>query len=93
MHALAEEFGQSAVLTRDWLSRVDLHWGSERLIDISKGIWNPRSYAVTLTIVSDPHGRWTGVHSGFRSGPGTSQIGTGSRCVSRSSRRPGRSRV
>ena len=64
MRTLAEEFGQSAVLTRDWLSRVDLHWGSERLIDISKGIWNSRSYAATLTIVSDPRGRYDDGHHG-----------------------------
>ncbi len=64
MHALAEEFGHNAVLTREWLSRVDLQWGSERLIDISKGIWNPRSYAATLTIVSDPHGQYDDGHHG-----------------------------
>ncbi len=54
MHALATEFGQRAVLTRDYLTRVDFGWGPERLIDTSKGIWNPKSYAATLTIISDP---------------------------------------
>jgi putative restriction endonuclease len=54
MHALATEFGQRAVLTRDWLTRVDFGWGPERLIDTSKGIWNPQSYGATLTIISDP---------------------------------------
>ncbi len=54
MHALATEFGQRAVLSREWLSRVDFGWGPERLIDTSKGIWNPQTYAATLTIVSDP---------------------------------------
>lgn len=54
MHALASEFAGSTALSRTWLSRVDFGWGPERLIDSSKGIWNPRSYAATLTIISDP---------------------------------------
>lgn len=54
MHALAQEFGQRAVLTREWLTRVDFGWGPERLIDTSKGIWNPQPYTATLTIISDP---------------------------------------
>jgi putative restriction endonuclease len=54
MHALASEFAQAAVLTSSWLGRVDFGWGPERLKDVGKGIWNPSSYAATLTIVSDP---------------------------------------
>jgi putative restriction endonuclease len=54
MHAIATQFAGSTALTRSWLSRVDFGWGPERLIDTSKGIWNPASYAATLTIVSDP---------------------------------------
>lgn len=54
MRAMAAEFGKNAVLTREWLNRVDFGWGPERLIDTSRGIWNPRSYLATLTIVSDP---------------------------------------
>lgn len=54
MHTLATEFAGSPTLTRDWLSRVDFGWGPERIVDTSKGIWNPQSYAATLTIVSDP---------------------------------------
>ena len=53
MHALAQEFSQSAVLTSDWLSHVDFGWGPERVKDTTKGIWNPSAYAATLTIVSD----------------------------------------
>lgn len=65
MHALATEFGQQAVLTREWLSRVDFGWGPERLIDTSKGIWNPSAYAATLTIVSDPESEYDdGDHGG-----------------------------
>ncbi|WP_345461393.1 HNH endonuclease [Nocardioides marinquilinus] len=54
MHALATEFAQSAVLTSKWLGRVDFGFGPERVKDVGKGIWNPSSYAGTLTIVSDP---------------------------------------
>jgi len=58
MHALATEFAQRTVLTSEWLRRVDFGWGPERLKDTSKGIWNPTSYAATLTIVSDPKGEY-----------------------------------
>jgi putative restriction endonuclease len=54
MHALAAEFAQNAVLTSRWLGRVDFGFGPERVKDVGKGIWNPSSYAGTLTIVSDP---------------------------------------
>lgn len=54
MHALATEFAQNAVLTSRWLGRVDFGFGPERVKDVGKGIWNPSSYAGTLTIVSDP---------------------------------------
>lgn len=54
MHALATEFAQNAVLTSRWLGRVDFGFGPERVKDVGKGIWNPASYAGTLTIVSDP---------------------------------------
>jgi putative restriction endonuclease len=58
MQVLASEFEQHAVLTSDWLSRVDFGWGPERVKDVSKGIWNPANYAATLTIVSDPAGEY-----------------------------------
>lgn len=58
MHALATEFAQNAVLTSKWLGRVDFGFGPERVKDVGKGIWNPSSYAGTLTIVSDPDGEY-----------------------------------
>lgn len=58
IHKLNAEFYQRTVLTREWLSNVELSWGRERLIDTSKGIWNPRSYAATLTIVSNPESEY-----------------------------------
>lgn len=65
MHSLATEFSQNAVLTSRWLSRVDFGWGPERIKDVGKGIWNPSSYAATLTIVSDPDSEYDdGDHGG-----------------------------
>lgn len=58
MHALATEFAQNAVLTSKWLGRVDFGFGPERVKDVGKGIWNPSSYAGTLTIVSDPNSEY-----------------------------------
>lgn len=54
MHTLAEQFAEQPVLDRKWLGRVDFGYGPTRVIDINKGIWNPREFAATLTIVSDP---------------------------------------
>ncbi|GAA1713822.1 HNH endonuclease [Dietzia cercidiphylli] len=65
MHALASEYAVSPTLTREWLSRLDFGWGPERIIDTSKGIWNPSAYAATLTIVSNPDGEYDdGDHGG-----------------------------
>ncbi len=51
----AEQSG--GFLTRDELSDFDLGDGtSRRLIDTSKGIWNPRDLVATLSIVSSPDG-------------------------------------
>lgn len=58
MHAVAQEFAEKAVLTWRWLESVDFGWGPQRLKDASKGIWNPRDYQATLTIVSDPDGEY-----------------------------------
>lgn len=44
-------------LTRTELSDFDIGGGQRRrLIDMSKGIWNPRDLDATLTIVSSPNG-------------------------------------
>ncbi len=44
-------------ITRSELSSFDLGDGTRRrLIDLSKGIWNPRELAATLSIVSSPDG-------------------------------------
>ncbi len=58
MHALATEFASNPTLTRQWLTQVDFGWGPQRILDTSKGIWNPQTYAATLTIVSDPNSEY-----------------------------------
>jgi len=65
MNALASEYAGNPTLTRDFLNRLDFGWGPERIIDTTKGIWNPKEYAATLTIVSDPDGEYDdGDHGG-----------------------------
>ncbi len=58
MHRLATRVAQSGgFLTRAELSDFDLGDGTRRrLIDTSKGIWNPRDLNATLSIVSSPDG-------------------------------------
>ena len=65
MNALASEYAGNPTLTRDFLNRLDFGWGPERIIDTTKGIWNPKEYAATLTIVSDPDSEYDdGDHGG-----------------------------
>lgn len=55
LRSRAEQSG--GFLTRDELSAFDLGDGSSRrLIDTSKGIWNPHDLVATLSIVSSPDG-------------------------------------
>lgn len=58
MHRLATRVAQSGgFLVRAELSDFDLGDGTRRrLIDTSKGIWNPRDLNATLSIVSSPDG-------------------------------------
>jgi putative restriction endonuclease len=58
MRRLAEATARNGgVMSRAELSSFDLGDGhSRRLVDQSKGIWNPRDLAATLSIVSSPDG-------------------------------------
>src|SRR4051812_13133985 len=58
MHRLAARVAQSGgFLTRAELSDFEMGDGSRRrLMDTSKGIWNPRDLNATLSIVSSPDG-------------------------------------
>ena len=54
--ALAAVVADRAVVTRDELSAFNVGGQTRRLIDQSRGIWNPRDLAATLSVVSSPDG-------------------------------------
>lgn len=54
--ALAAAESATGTLTRDQLSAFDVDGQPFRLIDRSRGIWNPRHLCATLSIVSSPDG-------------------------------------
>src|SRR5699024_11802790 len=58
MTRLSQEVAASptGMLTRDELSSFEVDGHQWRLIDRSRGIWNPRSLSATLSIVSSPDG-------------------------------------
>lgn len=57
MAALADRTARNGgVVTRRELSAFEVDGQEHRLIDISKGIWNPRWMDVTLSITSTPRG-------------------------------------
>lgn len=57
MAALADRVGRNGgVISRRELSAFSVNGQVHRLIDAGKGIWNPRSMDVTLSIVSTPQG-------------------------------------
>jgi putative restriction endonuclease len=56
MHVLAEETAARGFLTREQLSALPVGGERRRLVDTSKGIWNPRDLAATLSVVSSPDG-------------------------------------
>lgn len=56
MHALAEQIAEHGFVTRDQLSALDIGGETRRVIDRSRGIWNPRDMDATLAVVSSPSG-------------------------------------
>jgi putative restriction endonuclease len=54
--ALAQVVAERGVVTRDQLSAFPVGDTSRRLIDQSRGIWNPRDLMASLAVVSSPHG-------------------------------------
>jgi putative restriction endonuclease len=57
MAALVDRVSRNGgVISRKELSAFKANGQVHRLIDVGKGIWNPRSMAVTLSIVSTPQG-------------------------------------
>lgn len=56
MHALAEITADNGSITRAQLSALDVDGTPRRVIDQSRGIWNPRDLEATLAVVSSPSG-------------------------------------
>lgn len=56
MHALAEVTSAHGFVTRAELSALDVDGEPRRVIDQSRGIWNPRDMDATLAVVSSPSG-------------------------------------
>lgn len=56
MNALTDATSQAGTVTRDQLSALDLGFETRRLIDQSRGIWNPRDLQATLSVLSTPSG-------------------------------------
>lgn len=54
--ALANVVANTGVVTREQLSAFPVAGTPRRLIDQSRGIWNPRELAATLAVVSSPDG-------------------------------------
>ncbi|WP_370614436.1 HNH endonuclease [Mumia qirimensis] len=64
MHALAEATAENGFVTRAQLSALEVGGRPRRLIDQSRGIWNPRDMAATLSVVSSPDGPYDDQHVG-----------------------------
>lgn len=56
MNALADATSDAGTVTREQLSKFDLGFETRRLIDQSRGIWNPRDLQATLSVLSTPSG-------------------------------------
>lgn len=51
---LAKQVADKGTLTRSELAAFSVDGRKQRLIDQNKGIWNPRGFAATLSIMSKP---------------------------------------
>jgi putative restriction endonuclease len=56
MNALTEATSEAGTVTREQLSSIDIGFERRRLIDQSRGIWNPRDLQATLSVLSTPSG-------------------------------------
>ncbi|MDP7701313.1 HNH endonuclease [Mycobacterium sp. TY815] len=59
---LAEIAAEHGVVTRAELNSLQIGDQSRRVIDQSRGIWNPQDLAATLSIVSSPDGPYADTH-------------------------------
>jgi putative restriction endonuclease len=56
MNALSAATSEQGTVTREQLSSLDIGFEKRRLIDQSRGIWNPRDLQATLSVLSTPSG-------------------------------------
>jgi len=56
MNALTDATSDAGTMTREQLSHLAVGSGTRRLIDQSRGIWNPRDLQATLSVLSTPSG-------------------------------------
>jgi len=56
LRRLARIVAENGVVTREQLSAFSLGATTRRLIDQSRGIWNPRDMSATLAVVPSPDG-------------------------------------
>ena len=56
MDSLTKSVSEAGTLTREQLSAVDLGFETRRVIDQSRGIWNPKDLQATLSVLSSPSG-------------------------------------
>ncbi|BBX48047.1 HNH endonuclease [Mycobacterium cookii] len=61
---LAELVSEYGVVTRKQLDALQVGGETRRIIDRSKGIWNPRDLLATLSVVSSPDGGYSDAHVG-----------------------------
>ncbi|OBK34233.1 restriction endonuclease [Mycobacterium sp. 1245111.1] len=61
---LAELVSEYGVVTRKQLDALQIGGETRRIIDRSKGIWNPKDLLATLSIVSSPDGGYSDAHVG-----------------------------
>ncbi|WP_396912037.1 HNH endonuclease [Mycolicibacterium sp.] len=59
---LAEIVAEHGVVTRTQLEALPVGSGTRRIIDRSRGIWNPQDLNATLSVVSNPQGPYEDAH-------------------------------
>jgi putative restriction endonuclease len=61
---LAEIVAEQGVVTRNELESLKVGGETRRIIDRSRGIWNPQDLLATLSVISNPEGPYADAHVG-----------------------------
>src|SRR5882757_9449333 len=61
---LAEIVAECGVVKRDELEALQVGDQTRRIIDRSRGIWNPQDLLATLSVISNPEGPYADAHVG-----------------------------